>query len=246
MESLPAELIEVARRVRRVAVITGAGISSESGIPTFRGTGGLWRDFRVEELATPGAFARDPRLVWEWYDWRRQICRQAEPNAAHSIVAEMERHYPEFLLITQNVDNLHRRAGSTRLIEIHGNIFRARCMRTGQSFDLPEEALTEIPPPSPFAPDAIARPDIVWFGETYDEAQLARALDFLSQAELIVVVGTSGMVPMPVYLARHGVEHGAIVVDVNPDRSALTELAHHYLQGRAGEILPAFWSHMQR
>ncbi len=240
-----AELIEIAAGARRVAVITGAGISSESGIPTFRGEGGLWRNFRAEDLATPGAFERDPKLVWEWYDWRREVCAQAEPNAAHRTVLAMEDYYPEFLLITQNVDGLHARAGSREIVEIHGSILRGRCTRTGKTFDLPPPPLAELPPLSPFAEGAPARPDVVWFGESYDHEKLGRSLDFLAEADLVFIIGTSGMVPMPVYLAQQAVERGAVAVDVNPERSGATGLARFFLQGKAGEILPPFWEQVR-
>ncbi|MCX8000684.1 MAG: NAD-dependent protein deacylase, partial [Leptospiraceae bacterium] len=124
---LPEELIKKIRNSRKVAVLTGAGISAESGIPTFRGAGGYWRNFKAEELATPQAFQRNPKLVWEWYNMRREVCFLAQPNPAHNVIAEMEHHYPEFFLITQNVDGLHRRAGSKKLVQIHGDIFTLRC-----------------------------------------------------------------------------------------------------------------------
>lgn len=244
----PDGVIQAARDARRVAVISGAGISSESGIPTFRGAGGLWRNFRAEELATPGAFQRDPRLVWEWYDWRRGLRAAAEPNPAHRVVAEMEGYYPEFLLITQNVDGLHRRAGSTKLVEIHGNIFRARCTRTGRTFELSETPLPEIPPRSPFpeAQGALVRPDIVWFGENYDQEQLRRVQDFLSGSDLVFVIGTSGLVPIPVYLTEHAVRHGALALNINPEPSELDEVAAYTLRGRAGEILSALWAGVRK
>lgn len=240
-----AELVDIAATARRVAVITGAGISSESGIPTFRGEGGLWRNFRAEDLATPAAFERDPKLVWEWYDWRREVCAEAAPNAAHGVVAAMEGFYPEFLLITQNVDGLHARAGSKEMIEIHGSILRGRCTRSGKTFDLDEAPLPELPPRSPFVDGALARPDVVWFGESYDHAKLGRALDFLAGTDLVFVIGTSGMVPMPVYLAQQAVERGAVAVDVNPERSGATDLARFFLQGKAGEVLPPFWEQVR-
>ena len=126
------ELIDILARATRVVVVTGSGISAESGIPTFRGKDGLWKRYRAEELATPQAFFDDPKLVWEWYDWRRQLIGQAEPNPGHDIIARMEDHYPEFLLITQNVDGLHGRAGSRNIVEIHGNIWKVRCVKCGE------------------------------------------------------------------------------------------------------------------
>lgn len=238
------DAIDLARRAERVAVISGAGISSESGIPTFRGAGGLWRNYRAEDLATPGAFARDPQTVWEWYDWRRGICKAAEPNAAHRVVAEMEAHYPEFLVATQNVDGLHRRAGSENIEEIHGSIFRGRCVQCGVKAELWETPLPELPPLCGECGSPV-RPDIVWFGESYDQRQLGRVLDFLGRAELVFVIGTSGMVPIPLYLAQAAAERGARVVDVNPERGAATDVSDCFLQGKAGEVLPAFWKEVR-
>lgn len=239
----PEDLPQAFARARRVAVITGAGISAESGVPTFRGDGGLWRNFRAEELATPAAFARDPQLVWDWYDWRRGICAKAEPNAAHLTLAAMEAHYPEFLLITQNVDGLHNRAGSKKIAEIHGNIWKARCTKCAHGFDVPETPLHEMP----HCPDcgALARPHIVWFGETYDVDLLERVLEFLLRTELVLVAGTSGMVPMPVYLTQHAMQAGARAVDVNLEDSQLTPIVDISLRGKAGDVIPELWREIQ-
>lgn len=243
LQSTDMDLAQAFAKARRIAVITGAGISAESGVPTFRGDGGLWRNFRAEELATPAAFARDPQLVWDWYDWRRGICAKAVPNAAHRTLAEMEMHYPEFLLITQNVDGLHNRAGNQKIAEIHGNIWKARCTRCSVRFDLPDPPLREMP----HCPQcgALARPHIVWFGESYDADLLEIVLALLSRAELVLVIGTSGMVPMPVYLTQHAVQSGARAVDVNPEDSQLTAVVHASLRGKAGDVLPALWSEIQ-
>ncbi len=237
------DLAQVFAKARRIAVITGAGISAESGVPTFRGDGGLWRNFRAEELATPAAFARDPELVWDWYDWRRAICAKAEPNAAHKTLAAMEAHYPEFLLITQNVDGLHNRAGSRKIAEIHGNIWKARCTKCAARFDIPELPVKGMP----HCPEcgALARPHIVWFGESYDPELLEGVLGFLSRTDLVLVVGTSGMVPMPVYLTQHAVQAGARAVDVNLEESQLTSVVHASLRGKAGDVLPDLWSEIQ-
>lgn len=235
-----SETIAIARQkirtAQRMAVITGAGISAESGIPTFRGTGGLWKNFRAEDLATPEAFKRDAKLVWEWYDWRRGICKNAEPNPGHVALARLEQSKTEFLLITQNVDGLHNRAGSKNIAEIHGNIWRGRCTLCGDQMDLPETPLAKIPPICKCS--GIVRPHIVWFGETYDQDLLEDVLDFLSAADTVLVVGTSGMVPMPVYLTRHAMSHGAFAIDVNPEESELTRVVSLSLRGNAGEILP--------
>ncbi len=225
------------------AVITGAGVSSESGVPTFRGAGGLWRSYRAEDLATPAAFARDPRLVWEWYDMRRKICAEAAPNPAHLTIADMERRLPQFLLITQNVDGLHGRAGNRGHVEIHGNIFRARCTRACSSpraRDLPYVPSMQLPPTCPDC-GAMLRPDIVWFGESYDPALLDRCTAFLENARLVIVAGTSGVVPIPIHLASLAAARGALVVDVNPEYSGVRDIADAVIQGKAGEALPELW-----
>lgn len=229
---------DLLNKAGQIAVITGAGISSESGIPTFRGQGGLWKNYKAQDLATPQAFARNPELVHEWYSWRREICAGASPNPAHRAVARLEQSDKEFLLITQNVDGLHRRAGNQQLIEIHGNIFKSYCTDCSHSLDhnlKPTESLPLVCP----ACQGRMRPDIVWFGEGYNSSQLDRAHAFLRNTDLVLVIGTSGMVPMPVYLAQHAAEHGARIIDINPDRSAVSEIADLHLVGPAGTIMPA-------
>ncbi len=236
----PDEVARRARDVRRAAVISGAGVSSESGIPTFRGAGGLWRTFRAEDLATPGAFARDPRLVWEFYEYRRGVVAAAEPNPAHVVIAAMENYYPEFLVITQNIDGLHARAGSRHILEIHGNLWKQRCTACGL---IVEDHTVPLPtlPPVCGACGAMTRPHVVWFGESYDSRTLEQALGFLSACDLVFVVGTSGMVPMPIYLTEHAVAHGAYAIEFNLEASALSDHAHALLPGPAGQTMPAFW-----
>jgi len=223
-----------------VAVITGAGISAESGIPTFRGAGGLWKDFNVADLATPEAFARNPERVWEWYAWRRREYGQAQPNPAHLTIAAMERFYPRFLVITQNVDTLHAKAGSLKLLEIHGNIEQARCTKCAAVFDhpaaLPPDGLVWCP-----ACGALARPHIVWFGEQYDPALMDQALTFLTSTEVVIVVGTSGMVTTPVYLTLQAIENGAYALDINPEASEVSAYVHLHLREKAGIALPQLW-----
>ncbi|HET8797447.1 MAG TPA: NAD-dependent protein deacylase, partial [Thermoanaerobaculia bacterium] len=174
-------------RPRTVAVLTGAGVSADSGIPTFRGPGGLWRNFRPEELATPEAFRRDPALVWEWYEWRRGLIREAKPNAAHEAIARLE----DAAVITQNVDGLHARAGSRNIVELHGNLFRVRCVREGTRA-MREEPFSEIPPRC--ACGALLRPDVVWFGEALSQDALAAAAAAVSGAGVVLIIGTSGVV----------------------------------------------------
>jgi len=238
-------VIEQASKAGAVAVVTGAGISSESGIPTFRGDGGLWKNYRAQDLATPDAFFKNPSLVWEWYDWRREICGKAEPNPAHFAVAEMEKSYTQFLLITQNVDGLHERAGSSKMIEIHGNIWQARCTQCHTVFGIPDYPLAEIPVKCTSC-NELARPHIVWFGESYDRELLEDAMSFLSRCELLIVIGTSGMVSIPVYFAQQARSVGAFVVEINPNDSEISALANVSIRGKAGEALPEIWNRIKR
>lgn len=224
----------------RVAVLSGAGISSESGIPTFRGAGGLWEQHRAEDLATPAAFSRDPELVWRWYDWRRGLCAKANPNAAHVIVAAIEKAVPEFLLVTQNVDGLHRRAGSAAMIELHGSIWRGRCTACAHRFDLTVVPLPTLPPLCPLC-GGPARPDVVWFGESYDPLLLDNSQRFLKESDVLLVVGTSGMVSVPVYLAEAAAGAGTVVINVNPEASPISRFAAVEIPGRAGAVLPQLW-----
>ncbi len=239
--SLLARRIEEAagrvRRARAIAVLTGAGVSAESGVPTFRGDGGLWRQFRAEDLATPEAFARDPRLVWEWYDWRRQKVAGCRPNPAHEALAQLEARCAEFLLITQNIDDLHRRAGSRRIVELHGNIWRVRCAREATVSALPDVPLREIPPRC--ACGALLRPDVVWFGEALPVEALERALKAAETCDLFLAVGTSALVQPAASLPLTAKRHGAPVIEVNPDSTPISHLVDVSLQGKAGEILPA-------
>ncbi len=203
---------------RRVVVMTGAGVSAESGIPTFRGAGGLWKNFRPEELATPEAFARDPLLVWEWYEWRRSLIRAASPNAAHVALACFERDVEGscgYALVTQNVDGLHPRAGSRRLIEIHGNIFRARCVREGTRREFPDPP-AELPPRC--ACGSLLRPDVVWFGEPID--LIADAMSEASAADVMLVIGTSGTVYPAAGLVS--LVRGGLTIEINPDETPLS------------------------
>ena len=235
---IPPKLINRLRRARRVAVLTGAGISAESGVPTFReAQTGLWARYNPEELATPEAFQRNPRLVWEWYAWRQQRVRQAEPNAGHRALVEMERRVAEFTLITQNVDGLHRRAGSHQILELHGNLFRAKCF----SEDRPVERWPdgeEIPPRCPRC-GGLLRPDVVWFGEMLPAAALRAAEHAAATAELFFSIGTSALVYPAADLPFATLNAGAAVVEINPQPTPLSPHVTFSLNGTAGQILPA-------
>lgn len=220
-----------------IGVLTGAGVSAESGVPTFRGEDGLWKSYRPEELATPGAFARDPVLVWEWYDWRRQVCAGTEPNPAHEAIVDLDRALSRFLLITQNVDGLHARAGSERIVELHGNIFRARCTRCGTVKDDLAVPLEEIPPKCECG--ALLRPDIVWFGEGLPETLLQQAFEVCRSCDLMLVVGTSAVVQPAASMPLLAKQAGAGVIEINPDATPITPFVDLHLEGQAAEILPA-------
>ncbi|MBC7104472.1 MAG: NAD-dependent deacylase [Firmicutes bacterium] len=228
------------RTARRVAVLTGAGVSAESGIPTFRGPGGLWRNFRPEELATPEAFARDPRLVWEWYAWRREVIAAARPNAAHLVLARMEEYYPDFTLITQNIDGLHQAAGSRNVVELHGNIWRVRCLREGKTMEYREVPPARIPPTCSCG--ALLRPDVVWFGEALPEAELARAFAAARECDLMLVVGTSAVVQPAASLPYVVRRHGGAVIEVNTERTPVSEIATRSFLGPAARVLPELWA----
>jgi NAD-dependent deacetylase len=224
------EAVSMIRKAKpqRVVILTGAGVSADSGIPTFRGAGGLWRDFRPEELATPEAFRRDPALVWEWYEWRRGLIRDARPNAAHDALARI----PGATVVTQNVDGLHTRAGSPDVVELHGNIFRVRCAR--------EQTTTDHPDPFPEMPPhcscgALLRPDVVWFGEMLPEAAVARAVGAIHAADLLLVIGTSGVV----YPAAGFVTlHSGLSIEVNPEASAVSSACTIAIAERAAVATP--------
>lgn len=221
---------------RSVVVLTGAGISAESGVPTFRGAGGLWRTRRPEDLATPEAFDADPRLVWEWYDWRRGLIADARPNPGHAALVEIERRTRSFTLVTQNVDGLHALAGSRQVVEIHGSLWRTRCLPCGAVRENRARTLAPLPPRCDCG--GLLRPDVVWFGESLPERLLARAFAALEACDLLLVVGTSGLVQPAASFADWTLERGVPVVEINLDPTPLSDRATIALQGRAGELLP--------
>jgi NAD-dependent deacetylase len=233
------ELISLFKKANRVSVLTGAGVSAESGIPTFRGAGGYWKNYKAEELATPSAFKKDPALVWEWYAMRMEVCLKAEPNPAHKVINRMEKKVPEFLLITQNVDNLHSRAGNTKLIELHGNIFKAYCTRCNfkKTWETPPEKFPVLCTEC----NSNMRPDIVWFGETYDPSKLETCVNFILKSDLLFIIGTSGQVSVPVQLAMEGIRKGIPSIEINPEKSTISDYVTHFIQEKAGSFLDQFW-----
>lgn len=220
----------------RVVVLTGAGISAESGVPTFRGAGGLWRQHRPEDLATPEAFARGPRLVWEWYDWRRARVAKAEPNPGHLALAQLERRIPDFTLITQNVDGLHQRAGSRRVLKLHGDIWTLHCLGCGLEETNHDVPLQEIPPRCSCG--GLFRPGVVWFGEALPADVLRHAMEAAAHAQVFLVVGTSAVVQPAASLPLLAQQNGAKLVEVNLEETPLSAQADASFWGKAGELLP--------
>jgi NAD-dependent deacetylase len=220
-----------------VVVLTGAGISAESGLATFRGPDGMWEGRDPMELATPEAFARDPLTVWRFYDWRRRQALRARPNPAHEALARLEARCPSFLLVTQNVDGLHERAGSRRMVRLHGSLWRLRCQSEQREFDDLREELGPLPARCDCG--GLLRPAVVWFGEMLPQQALIQAERAVRSAGVVLVVGTSSLVYPAAALPRVAVAAGAYVVEVNPEPTALTPEADEHLAGPAGRVVPA-------
>jgi len=249
-------LIDAATRARDLlhdasaaVVLTGAGVSAESGVPTFRGPGGLWKEFRPEDLATPEAFARDPRLVWEWYAWRRTLVGACAPNAAHRALAEWALRSGKVTIVTQNVDGLHARAAREAAgeadptvalpIEVHGSLLRDRCSGCdARSEPVTVDATSLATLPRCVRCGALLRPDVVWFGEMLDESVLARAGAAAATADVCLVVGTSALVHPAASLPLRTRAHGGVVIEVNPEETPLTRVAEISIRGTAAEIVP--------
>lgn len=221
---------------RSLVVLTGAGVSAESGVPTFRGEEGLWRNYNPQELATPEAFEADPFLVWEWYDWRRSLISKIQPNPAHYALAELEKRYLDFNLITQNVDGLHALAGSKKVIELHGSIWTVRCVECGNSSENRDVPIKILPRCSC---GGLLRPGVVWFGEPLPEGALFRAFEASSNAEVMLVIGTSGVVQPAASLALRAKDAGAFVAELNPSATPLSPVVDIRLAGKAGELVPS-------
>jgi len=221
---------------RNVTVLTGAGISADSGVPTFRGAEGLWRTYRAEDLATPEAFERDPRLVWEWYNWRREILATKQPNEAHYALVRLEERAQSFHLITQNVDGLHRQAGSRQLFELHGDIWKVRCTSCRFIIDNRDVPLSLLPHCSMCG--SLLRPHIVWFGEPLDDQVLFNSFRAVESCDVMIIVGTSGLVYPAAMLMPAAKARGAFIIEINLDPTPYSSDVALSLHGRAKDIVP--------
>jgi NAD-dependent deacetylase len=236
--TIPQSLAVAIARARSVAVLTGAGISAESGVPTFRDAQtGLWAQFDPRKLATPDAFRRNPKLVWDWYAWRRKLVAKAEPNAGHRALAVLEGRVSDFVLITQNVDGLHRRAGSRNVVELHGNIGRVKCSRENKVVEHWTEVGDEVPRCAGCG--ALLRPDVVWFEETLPADALQAAEEAARRCQILLVVGTSAEVYPAAALPDYAKSAGATIVEVNPNPTPMSDAADYVLRAPAAVVLPA-------
>jgi NAD-dependent deacetylase len=232
-----ADIARIIQHSERGVVLTGAGISAESGVPTFRGKEGLWGKFRPEELATMEAFIANPKIVWEWYNWRRELLKSVAPNAGHYALVELAKWFGEFTIVTQNVDGLHRQAGSEKVLEVHGNITRNKCAKCGEPVDLSADIDPKSIPSCTVCGGQI-RPDVVWFGELLPEAVIEEAIRVSESADLFFSIGTSALVHPAAGLPLLAKRHGAVLVEINPEATPLTPIADFALLGKSGELLP--------
>jgi NAD-dependent deacetylase len=237
-EQVTEELKQRFQQARAVAVLTGAGVSAESGVPTFRGGGGaaVWKGLPAERLASPEMLKSDPVMLWEWYNYRREIISRASPNPAHRALAEWEQSFPTFTLITQNVDELHRAAGSRNVLELHGSLWRVRCMECGARSENRDVPLAELPPRCQCG--GVLRPEVVLFGEMLPPDVYARASMAAASCDLFFVVGTSAVVYPAASLPVSAKQHRAFVIEVNPEPTPVSEYADATILGRAGDVLP--------
>lgn len=244
--TVPEEVVDAVRRARRVLVLTGAGMSAESGVPTFRDAqSGLWEEFDPSQLATEEAWRADPPFVWAWYAWRMQLVRHVDPNPGHVALAELAR-VREVMIVTQNVDDLHERAGSLVAAHVHGSLYELRCADCDTPYtdevDLPAVPEERIEPPTCPACEGEVRPGVVWFGEMLPEDAVEAteaAIDLLEPGDVALVVGTSGIVyPAAGYPAMARAE-GATVIEINPTETEISDMCHHHVRGPAAEVLPA-------
>ncbi len=240
MQDKILEAKNIIEQASSLSVLTGAGISSESGIPTFRGEEGLWKNYSPQELASPEAFRRDPSLVWEWYDWRRKIIHGATPNAGHTALSRLEEEKDRFTLITQNIDGLHQKAGNRNIIEIHGSIWELRCTNCSYTIKNYEVPLDPLPPVCDRC-DAIMRPGTVWFGEIIPMSVIDKTILAIEESEVMLIVGTSGVVEPAASMGLMAKQSEKKVIEINLDQTPNSSIYDVSIQAKSGEVLPLFY-----
>ncbi|MCS7053533.1 MAG: NAD-dependent deacylase [Ignavibacterium sp.] len=235
MIEIPSKLIDKLQTSEKIVFFTGAGISAESGIPTFRGEDGIWNKLSPEELANFNAFMKNPKMVWEWYQYRRKITHNSQPNAGHLAIVEFEKYFPEVTVITQNVDNLHRRAGSKIIYELHGNIEKNYCIKCKKRYDEDLNFEDGIPK---CECGGLIRPDVVWFGEYLPVDQLRKSEEATISSDIFFVIGTSAVVYPAAGLVYTARQYGSFIVEINIDSTEVSKICDVTFQGKAGEVLP--------
>jgi len=240
-----SKLIDLLVKCKHCVVLTGAGISAESGVPTFRGKEGLWGKFKPEELASMAAFMASPKIVWEWYNWRRELMAKVIPNPGHHALAEMESAFENFVLVTQNVDNLHAAAGSKSVLELHGNIYRNKCIDCDRLFEF-DGNIDPSEIPVCVRCGGKIRPDVVWFGEMLDPEIINSAFSQSEQADVFIAVGTSALVHPAATLPIVAKNNGATLVEINVEKTSLSDLADFHFSGKSGEILPELFGQLKK
>lgn len=243
--TVSAKLIERLSNAKSVCVLTGAGVSAESGVPTFRGADGLWSKFKPEELANFNAFIRNPTLVWEWYSYRKKVIKEVKPNPAHYALVALEQRVPDFTLVTQNVDGLHARAGSKRILELHGNIERSYCIDCRAFANDIVLGVSKEPPCCSHC-GGLLRPDVVWFGEMLPEGVFERALSAARRCDVFLCLGTSAVVYPAASLPFEALEQGAYVVEINQEYTDLSSRVQETILGKAGVIMPQLIQALQQ
>jgi len=231
-------IIEQIKDIQKIVFVTGAGISQESGIPTFRGKDGLWRNYNAMELATIDAFYKNPKLVWEWYNERRRNIFAAQPNLGHKAITELEK-YAEVVILTQNIDGLHQKAGSTKVLELHGSVVKIKC----SVCDFKDEIITEFSEIPPLCKCGnILRPDVVWFGESLPQDVWQKAIIFSSQCDLMIIAGTSLVVSPANTLPIYAKQNNAILIEINPEKTEMSSEMDLIIRNTSASVLPKFVS----
>lgn len=238
-----SRLISALVKAQSVVAFTGAGISAESGVPTFRGNDGIWKKFKPEDLANIDAFMKNPELVWEWYAHRKKIIAGIKPNAGHYTLAKLEQLFPHFAIITQNIDNLHRRAGSKTVYELHGNIERNYCMKCGTPY-VNEEVVHQQGAPHCTRCNGLIRPDVVWFGEMLPEDEWEKSVRAAESADVFFSIGTSGVVYPAASIPTMAKRNGAYLVEINPEQTPLTGQVDEFIGGPSGQVLPVLYERL--